>query len=444
VLLCGTAENETQLREAMEYALHDVDVFTSLETISVQDIAHHDVILLSPTPEEVPVLRSLCERIRKTSACRHIPIIVYLSLKQEESIPLLSGIGIDEIFAFTPLFELRDLYRKLDIIHRRCRILQKLQEQLELFQDSDDVPSSSTSDVRYRLFLSSQAIPLFSAILEDDGLVDLCTDLDDLEQSVDDEQNCILVIDLALGTKALKIASKINTLQPEIPTLLLIPRQSKSLVEQCSDLGLGNILVYPEHVLLIDNKIAQLKRWGHYHHYYQQHFQAQLGHAIRDELTGFCNRRYLDQLLKYKINKQNSFAFLMLDIDHFKAVNDDHGHLFGDEVLRCLAGRMMQQFRPSDIVGRWGGEEFVIVLDNNNSDLVFNLAERLRHAIGDVPMEIMHPGGHLITKNVTISIGIAISRADDTLSSITDRADKCLYLAKEQGRNCTVYQDDLE
>jgi diguanylate cyclase (GGDEF)-like protein len=153
--------------------------------------------------------------------------------------------------------------------------------------------------------------------------------------------------------------------------------------------------------------------------------------AITDRLTGMFNRLKLDQSLNSELLRcqryTGIFSVILLDIDHFKAVNDTHGHLAGDQVLVAVAEVMHAQTREIDIAGRWGGEEFLVLCPNTDSEGARILAEKLRTAIA------CHDHGDIGHK--TASFGVATYRAGDNVSSLVSRADAALYQAKHLGRN---------
>lgn len=153
--------------------------------------------------------------------------------------------------------------------------------------------------------------------------------------------------------------------------------------------------------------------------------------AFHDQLTGLYNRHYLMDMADQRVAraKRHHYALwvLMIDIDHFKLINDTHGHAMGDSILQALANVLKQDNRDEDIVARFGGEEFIIVFDPSDDEDAFNKAVRLLDAI-----ENMNP--HNI--HVTISIGMAQIREDDRdFDALLKRADDALYQAKENGRN---------
>ena len=164
--------------------------------------------------------------------------------------------------------------------------------------------------------------------------------------------------------------------------------------------------------------------------------------ALTDSLTGLYNRRYLDVHLEKLLHKNQEskkfLAALMVDIDHFKKVNDTYGHNVGDQVLKTFAERLKDKLRSFDLVARLGGEEFVVILPDVSEERAHIVAERLRTAISDEPFKCDVPEGEL---SITTSIGGTLIDFDPhTSQEVLDRADKCLYQAKESGRNCTVFE----
>jgi diguanylate cyclase (GGDEF)-like protein/PAS domain S-box-containing protein len=157
--------------------------------------------------------------------------------------------------------------------------------------------------------------------------------------------------------------------------------------------------------------------------------------AMHDPLTGIANRRYLDQELASRLEafRRNGWAFgiLMTDIDRFKAINDNCGHMVGDRIIRLVATTLAVNVRPFDLVGRWGGEEFLALVSASDTNSLGQIAERLRIL---VEMTWLVEGSHKV--KMTVSIGGAVVEPDDTTQSLIARADTRLYEAKRAGRNC--------
>ncbi|GEM_PF-4225072 len=152
--------------------------------------------------------------------------------------------------------------------------------------------------------------------------------------------------------------------------------------------------------------------------------------AFLDPLTQIFNRRFF--MIRATADFNNSISrgepcsVIMVDIDHFKKFNDTYGHQYGDEVLKTVAGILSSSLRDSDILGRYGGEEFVVFLPGTTIKEAERIAERLRQAVEKYPMA---------KENITISLGVTQCMAGESLESAIERADKALYRAKENGRN---------
>ncbi|HRQ63460.1 MAG TPA: diguanylate cyclase [Xanthomonadaceae bacterium] len=163
--------------------------------------------------------------------------------------------------------------------------------------------------------------------------------------------------------------------------------------------------------------------------------------AIHDRLTGLYNRICLDEKLSQEIKRARRYGSLIsvvvLDIDSFKEVNDRHGHLVGDRVLQRLGTVIAQSLRETDVGGRWGGEEFMLILPETQVEQAVRLAERIR--LGFASQVFAFDGEDRV---LTVSCGVAQYRQDDDIESLFSRADRALYRAKHGGRNRTVCADD--
>jgi diguanylate cyclase (GGDEF)-like protein len=160
--------------------------------------------------------------------------------------------------------------------------------------------------------------------------------------------------------------------------------------------------------------------------------------AIRDPLTGLYNRRYLNETLEHELvrarRENHPIGFVMIDIDHFKNINDAFGHHAGDAILQKLATQLLSQTRIGDIVCRYGGEEFLVVLPNVTAEIAFQIAERWRRIFLGTTMPFEY-----IDAKATISCGISEFPIDgNTRQELISTADKALYYAKQTGRNQVI------
>ena len=167
----------------------------------------------------------------------------------------------------------------------------------------------------------------------------------------------------------------------------------------------------------------------------KQREQTLIGQANRDPLTSIYNRRYFEEKVPEKIKQAHEakqpFAILMMDADHFKNINDEYGHKTGDKVLIEMAQVAERSLRPDDIVARFGGEEFVVFLNNVSEDVAMMVAGRLKDAIAG--LVVYSDDGHPVTW--TVSIGVAPSGVSDHVDLLIKMADDAMYAAKNGGRN---------
>ncbi|TVP52448.1 MAG: GGDEF domain-containing protein [Halomonadaceae bacterium] len=194
-------------------------------------------------------------------------------------------------------------------------------------------------------------------------------------------------------------------------------------------------LVYPLMAMVVGAVLAQILSSG-----YLRLLAAQEGlkqHALTDPLTGLLNRRAMDQRLaaehahceRHGLN----YAVLMADLDRFKRVNDTHGHDVGDQVLRQLSQRLLAAVRQEDSVSRWGGEEFLLMLQGASDESALQVAEKIRQAVAKEPF--ITSAGSL---TITVSLGVALYARGTSVNEVIVRADQALYQAKNNGRNQSV------
>jgi diguanylate cyclase (GGDEF)-like protein len=158
--------------------------------------------------------------------------------------------------------------------------------------------------------------------------------------------------------------------------------------------------------------------------------------ATRDELTGLFNRRHMVDLLQAEKLRADrtlrGFAVCVIDVDHFKSVNDQYGHGVGDEALRVLGRILEESLRDTDAVARWGGEEFLIMFTDSNDEAPMQVLERVRLQLSGTPVSHLHP-----RLRITFSAGLTAYRTGEDIYQVIERADQALYEAKAAGRNCS-------
>ncbi len=161
--------------------------------------------------------------------------------------------------------------------------------------------------------------------------------------------------------------------------------------------------------------------------------------AYLDTLTGVANRRFTEMTLHSRLDERHrygwSFGVMFIDVDHFKNVNDQHGHAVGDQVLAMVAKTLSNSVRSFDFVGRWGGEEFLAILANVDAAELHTFANRIRALVEQSHLAV---GSGDQQVRVTVSIGATITRPDDSLTTLVRRSDEFMYASKKAGRNCVT------
>lgn len=195
------------------------------------------------------------------------------------------------------------------------------------------------------------------------------------------------------------------------------------------DMSLAIETYHGVHISALEKSIVSL----------QDRSQALQREVEIDSGTGIANRRHILQVLETAIahaqREQTPLGLIMADLDWFKRINDTHGHLAGDKVLRAVAERIHDVIREFDQVGRYGGEEFLIILPNKSHAVIKKIAERVHAAVKRTPIRC----DDNLDLSVTVSLGVASMRAGDSLSSLIARSDAALYEAKNAGRDRIVF-----
>lgn len=220
-----------------------------------------------------------------------------------------------------------------------------------------------------------------------------------------------------------------NSLTQDIPIIMITAKTEGEDVKRALDLGAFDYIKKPVDEVEVVARVQSALR-------YKQQQDKLKEMASRDGLTGAYNHALLIELFQKELAKQKrsggNIAFIMLDIDYFKKVNDTYGHMAGDVVLKELTQIITHNVRNSDIIGRYGGEEFGIVLTDIQLDTVYQLCERIRQSIESNVFAI---GTESL--NITVSMGVYFKTAGDNISmgEMIKKADEALYKAKHTGRN---------
>ncbi len=239
----------------------------------------------------------------------------------------------------------------------------------------------------------------------------------------------------------LRLCSQLRSLDRtrQLPILVLANPEDEARLLRGLDLGVNDYLMRPMDKNEALARVRTQVRRKRFSDKLRDSVQHTIEMAITDPLTGLHNRRYLERhlatLVDQATKRGKDVSVLLLDVDHFKSVNDTYGHDAGDAVLREFAQRVRQAVRGIDLVARYGGEEFVIAMPDTDAALACFVGERVRDSVASEPFAV----GNGLSVHVTISVGIAcVTSPQDTPAVLLTRADGALYGAKRGGRNRVV------
>jgi two-component system cell cycle response regulator len=249
----------------------------------------------------------------------------------------------------------------------------------------------------------------------------------------------LIVVSLGLaGYDGLRLCSQIRSLERtrNLPILVITDLEDRQRVLRALEMGVNDCLTRPVDRNELLARVRTQLRQKRYADSLREKVQQSIELALFDPLTGLNNRRFMENHLTTMLDnarvRRAPLTLMILDIDHFKRVNDTYGHDCGDEVLKSFADRLRGIVRGGDLLCRLGGEEFVIVMPGVNVHAAARIAERARLAIQQEQF-VIDPTGRMIP--VTVSIGLAERGENGDASSLYRRADRALYRAKAEGRN---------
>ena len=291
----------------------------------------------------------------------------------------------------------------------------------------------------------SSSYERLTPLLAEDHAVDLETNPAEALFRAADGDFDLLIVSLDLDNfDGLRLCSQARSLERtrHVPILAVADPEHNMRLLRGLEIGVNDYLLRPvDKNELLARARTQIKK-RRYADHLRDNVQNSIEAANTDALTGLHNRRYMEvhlaTLAEQAASRGKPLALMMLDIDYFKSINDSYGHDAGDDVLREFAVRIRKSIRGIDLACRYGGEEFVIVMQETELTVAGVVAERLRRAIAGEPFAI-NKGARRI--EVTISIGLStLERKSEAVGDVLKRADIALYRAKHDGRNRVVAQ----
>ncbi|MCC6470795.1 MAG: PleD family two-component system response regulator [Alphaproteobacteria bacterium] len=387
----------------------------------------------------------VCRRIRKDPKTAHIPVVMVTALSDAEDRVRGLEAGADD-FLTKPVNDLA-LFARVRSLVRLKMMMDELRLREQTTGDLGVLADPAALDVDSS---AARVIVLEDSAIESRKMCDALTNAGNVVIPVTTtaEANAaatsgppdLFIVSLGLRNEdGLRFCSHLrsNEATRHLPILLVISDSDIARLAKGLDIGVNDYIARPydrnELLARVRTQVRRRRFQDRLRHNYQRGLEL----ALTDSLTGIYNRRYmathLPSVMKQAADAAKPLALFMIDIDHFKRVNDTYGHPMGDEVLRAVARRIADAVRQIDTVARMGGEEFLVVMPDARADIAVRIAERLRQAVADDSVaDPRAPGGKIA---VTISIGVALANASDTGDTLIQRADQALYRAKQGGRN---------
>lgn len=395
----------------------------------------------------------VCRRIKSNPAVAHIPVVMVTALT--DSADKVRGLqaGADD-FLSKPVNDTALMARVRSLVRLKMtvdewRVRENTASQFGVTEEkasvmNEPVEGASILLVEDQDFESDKIIATFRH--DNDSVQSVKTGMQAMEYAASQDFDLMIVSLNLRAEDGLRLCSHLrsNERTRSVPILMLATEDDMGRVAHGLEIGVHDYILRPiDRNEILARARSQIRR-KRFQDRLRANYEISLSMALTDSLTGLYNRRYMEVHLQKLLTKnelQNkNLCVLLLDIDHFKSINDTHGHAIGDEVLKTFAFRLKDSLRSFDLVTRLGGEEFVAILPDITVDLAHLVAERLRRSIAEKPFRCGAKAGAL---TVTTSIGGAIIEAGNhSVQSVLDRADKALYQAKNSGRNCTVFEGE--
>ena len=424
------------------------DVVTAadgLEALKVAGDVRPDIILLDVMMPGIDGYE-VCRRLKGDPELNHIPVVMVTAL--DAAADRIRGIdaGADD-FLTKPINDVALFARVRSLLRMKLALDElRLRDNISLqFGALDAAGADDDSGAGGRILVVENEPfdrQLIESVLADQHHV-TCVASGEEAQAALTETFDLIIVSVDLGeADGLRVCSHLRSRDEtrNVSLLMLIDEADDDKLAKGLDLGVNDYLYKP----IDKNELLARARNQIRHHRYQERlrgtYQRSISMAITDSLTGLYNRHYLDSHLAAMLERSKGdgrpLAVAIIDIDFFKSVNDTHGHVAGDQVLRELARRLENSIRASDLAARLGGEEIVIVMSDTNMDTARAITARLCRDIEATPF-----AASLIENGLTVtaSIGVAVAdHRDATPDDLVKRADEALYEAKNNGRNQVI------
>jgi two-component system cell cycle response regulator len=384
-----------------------------------------------------------CKKMKEDPEISHIPVVMVTALSEKSD--RLKGLeaGADD-FLTKPINDMalfarvRSLVR-IKLLLDELRLRDKTSVQMGIQSQSNafisDVSGASVMLVDDDEVQGKQIVSKLGETYKVEWVKDP-------EQAVSkvigQEFDAIIISTLLNDADGLRLASQMKSQEEirNVPLLVFVDEDDQRIMFKALEMGINDYLTVPVDKNEMTARLRTQIRRKKYQEALKSNYQQSISMAVTDALTGLYNRHYLnthlENMVRQALKNGKNLALMIMDMDHFKAVNDTYGHDVGDMVLKQLSQIIINTSRSTDLAARFGGEEFVVLMPETDPQAAQGAANRMREIVESNSFAISN--GETLTK--TVSIGVASLHPDgDSAESLLKRADEALYSAKHSGRN---------
>jgi two-component system cell cycle response regulator len=412
-----------------------------------------DIVLLDVMMPEMDGFE-VCQIIKSDTAYAHIPVVMVTALTDASDRVRGLEAGADD-FLSKPLNDTALMARVRSLVRLKMtvdewRVRENTATQLGVSDEKANVMDEPVENANV-LVVEDQKYDsdkFIETLKQDNDTVTVVETGAEAMAQISANSFDLMVISLNLQSEdGLRLCSHLRSSDRtrSIPILMVAADEDMSRIAHGLEIGAHDYILRPVDGNELLARVRTQVRRRRFQERLRSSYEISLSMALIDSLTGLYNRRYFDvhlqKLLQKNQNSRKSLAVLIMDIDHFKNVNDTHGHGVGDEILKEFAARLQDKLRGFDMVARVGGEEFVALLPDVKTEMAYVVAERLRAAIADEPFKCSAEGGSL---SITTSLGGTIIQPGEIADAqvVMKEADDELYKAKEGGRNACFFKGE--
>jgi two-component system cell cycle response regulator len=406
-----------------------------------------DIVLLDVMMPEMDGFE-VCRQMKADPATAHIPVVMITALDQPSDRVKGLQAGADD-FLTKPVDDVQLMARVKSLVRLKAltdelRARAQTGEEIAIEDAMRAMDAANAQGGKVMLVdTDSRSAERIRGYLVPANQVEVLASPADAAMQVATGSYDLAIVSMALdGFDPLRVCSQMRTLEQTrtLPILLIAEDADRARVVRGLDLGVNDFIMRPVERNELAARVRTQVRRNRYAAELRQTVTNTLALAVTDELTGLYNRRYFDRHLSLMLDKareqERDMAVMLIDMDFFKSVNDNHGHDIGDAVLKEFAQRLKRNIRGVDLACRFGGEEFVVLMPDTDYRQAQGVAERVRMAVAERGFETPT----IRPLSVTCSVGVALNEHElDTPEMILKRADVALYRAKREGRNRVVF-----